>query len=378
MKNLLLVVSLSILSMNIMGAGSFTGNVKVRVKDVARLAGYEEYSLTGYGVVVGLNATGDSDAPLTQRALANALMKTSNIKVNEADLKVGNTASVFITLIVNKTAHKGDMIQATVSTAGDAKSLTGGTLLLSPIKGEDGETWAIAQGPITTGGYSFGSDKEGEGGNTVVKNHPTVGILANGAKLIKDINADSVIGESITYYLDQPDFTTVNNLIKVVNKKFIASSVAPNSSSVEIRIPKEYIEENRITEFISEVEQLEFETDREAKIVFNEKTGTIIVGGNVKISSVAIAHGNVTVNIQKLSEQVGIAPFEGDAKMAEQKNVTTDIDEAAAKLFPIPNTTTVNDLVNVLNALEVSPRDMMLIFIALKKSGALHAKIESM
>ncbi len=376
MKKLLLCAMFILISMNIAKAADYSGKVKVRVKDVARIKGFEEYSLIGYGIVTGLNGSGDSDSTLIQSTLSNVL-NNFNIKVSETDLKAANCAAVMITLVVDKSAHKGDMIQATISSVGDAKSLTGGTLLMSSIKGEDNTTWATAQGPITTGGYSFGSDSE-EGGNQVVKNHPTVGILANGAKLVKDIETDTSFNDVVTFYLNSPDFTTAVNFEKAVNEKFIASAVAKNSSTLNIQIPAEYKAENRVTEFISELEQLLFTTDQEAKVVFNEKTGTIVVGGNVKISAVAIAHGNVTVDIQKVSEGVTASPFEGDAQIEKTNNTKVNIDEPPAKLFPIPNTTTINDLVKVLNDLGVSPRDMMLIFLALQKSGALHAKIESM
>ncbi len=373
-KILLMVMVFAIFA-NLKVTGDNNNRVKVRIKDVARLAGTENYTLVGYGIMIGLNGTGDSDAALIQRTVAN-MLQNFNIKVSESEIKAQNCAAVMVTAVIKNSAHKGDVVNTTnVSSVGDAKSLTGGTLILTPLLGPDAKLWATAQGPVTTGGYSYGSDDTG--GNAVVKNHPTAGMLTNGAKLIKDVNINTERRDIITYYLNNPDYTTAVNFANEVNKKYNASTVANNASTIAIRVPTKYKEEGLITSFISKIEQLTFSVDSEARIVFNSRTGTIVIGSNVKISEVAVNHGNLLVDIKKIDAVVTAAPFKGDAIAERTNNESTDVEEPDSKFFRIPNTTTTGDLVRVLNALGVKSRDIMIIFHALREAGALHAKLES-
>jgi flagellar P-ring protein precursor FlgI len=355
--------------------------IMVRFKDVARLAGNEKYTLVGYGVVIGLNGTGDSDATLIQRTVSN-LMQNFNVLVKESDIKAQNTAAVMVTATISGPIHSGDMLQATVSSIGDATSLTGGQLLLTPILGTDGETWGIAQGPVVTGGFSFGDS--GEGGNTQTKNFPTVGTLTNGLKILKDINLGLKNSDTLTYYLANPDYTTASNLVKVINEKYIGSAVAIDSGTIKVRVPIVYRTENTVPSFISKIEQLYFLPDTRAKVVFNERTGTIVVGENVRISAVAISHGNIYVDVKKI--QAVSQPNGGvfsdvvnsKAETVVTNDTTTTVTEEKGRFFEVPGTTTVGELVNVLNALGVSSRDIMIIFHVLKASGALHAELESL
>ncbi len=347
---------------------------KVRIKDVARLSGYENHTLLGYGIVIGLNGTGDSDAELIQKTMANTLNQF-NIKISEDDIKANNIAAVMITAKIRGEANKGDLINATVSTIGDCSSLTGGELILTPVKGTDGTVWGTAQGAINNGGYAFGGT--GEGGNKIIKNHPTVAMLTDSLKLSKDVRASWGNGDIITYHLNNPDFTAAVNFAQAVNDQFTCSSVAKNSSTIDVRIPKEYKDNGKIPRFISEVEQISFKSDQEARIVFNSKTGTIVIGAEVRLSAVALTHANLNIDI-KNTEKVAIAPGilapGAIEKVNDQKTTAT---EEVGIIRSIPTTTTIGDLVKSLNALEVPPRDIMIIFHTLREAGALHAKLES-
>lgn len=351
-------------------------HMKVRIKDVARLAGNETYTLTGYGVAVGLAGTGDSDSSLIQRTISN-IMQNFNVIVDENDVKAKNTACVMVTATIRGKSHRGDLVDATVAAVGDSKSLLGGELLLTPLLGTDGEVWAVAQGPVTTGGFSFGS--EAAGGNQQVKNHPTAGMLSNGAKLLRDVGNFLKNRDMITYYLRSPDFTAAVNLADSINSKFIGSAVAVDSATVRIRVPNDFKDEDRITQFVSEVEQLNFDTDCVARVVFNEKTGTVVIGSEVKISEAAVTQGNITINIKKFESVSQPSPFSMTGTTQRMNDERTTVkDDKDSKFVRIPDTVTVGEMVNVLNGLGVGARDMMIIFHALRAAGALHAELEAM
>lgn len=345
----------------------------VRVKDVARLKGYESYELVGYGIVVGLNDTGDSDKTLTQQTIAN-MMQNFNIVVNPGDLTAKNAAAVIVTVTIRGNRRKGDMISASISAIGDCDALSGGQLVMTPLLGADGEVWALAQGPVTTGGYSFGSS--GDGGDKVTKNHPTAGMLTNGVKLLRDFGPDYRSDDMITYILNDPDFTSAVNLAKSINDKYFGVAVVKDASSVQVRIPNNYKDENIVAQFISEVGQLYFATDSVAKVVFNERTGTIVIGHNVRISNAAVSHGNLYVRVQNEQGVSQPGAFAGgNTQVINQQ--TTSAKEEPASLFELENTTTVSELVSALNSLGVTSRDIMIIFHVLKQAGALHAELEA-
>lgn len=348
--------------------------LQVRVKDVTRIEGVEQYTLTGYGLVVGLAGSGDSDEELTQRTIAN-LLENFNIVVETDNLKAENTAVVMVTARVKTAAHKGDAIQATVSSIGDAESLGGGQLLLTPLLGPDGEVWATGQGALTTGSFRFGSS--GEGGETQTKNHPTVGTLTNGVKLIRDVRLSIDESTTINLFLDQADFTTAVNMADSINKSFPNSAVAVDAGTVSVRVPQSYLEEQRVTSFVRALEQIRFAPDATARVVINERTGTIVFGGNVQISSVAVTHGNLSISIKNTEGVSQPAPFGGGdtEKLTDQQ---TSVNEEEAPVQLIPDVTTVADLVSTLNTLGVTPRDTIIILHALRQAGALHAELETL
>ncbi len=380
MKNMILRVIVAIAALSCSaGLMAENGQVKVRVKDVARIAGDDEtYTLVGYGVVAGLNNSGDSDKTLIQRTIAN-LMQNFNVIVDEKDLKAQNSAAVMVTATIRGSKRKGDLIQANVSSIGDAKSLLGGVLLLTPLLGADAETWGIGQGPITTGGFSFGSSSTADGGEQVIKNHPTSGMLTNGIKLLKDVGINYKNADVLTYHLRRPDFTASVHMAESINKKYFGMAVAEDDATIKVRIPAEYKDEDRVTTFISELEQLYFETDSVAKVVFNERTGTIVMGSDVRISSAAVSHGNLYVNIKNIPgvSQPGAFVESAGAKTEKINIQETRVKEDKNQVFAMPNITTVGELVSVLNALQVTSRDIIIIFHCLRSAGALHAELES-
>lgn len=355
-----------------------TAPIKARVKDVARIAGdNESYTLIGYGVVAGLNNTGDSDKNLIQRTIAN-LMQNFNIIVNEADIKAQNSAAVMVTATIKGSKRKGDSVETSVSSIGDAKSLLGGVLLLTPMLGLDGETWAIGQGSVTTGGFSFGTGQGAAGGNEVIKNHPTSGMLTNGVKLLRDVGSNFNYSDVLVYNLRNPDYTSSVNLATCINKKFFGVATAMDDASIKVRVPEEYKDENRVTSFISEIEQLYFETDRAAKVVFNEKTGTIVMGAEVRIAAAAVSHGSLFVSIKNTQ---GVSQPNAFSSKGETKTVNdtqTAVKDDKSVVFELPNITTVGELVKVLNALGVSSRDIIAIFHCLRSAGALNAELEAL
>lgn len=372
--DILLIIAIVIFSLLVPSLVSGQ-QLKTRVKDVARFEGIESYSLVGYGLVIGLNGTGDSDQELTQQTINNVL-QNFNLKVNEADLKASNVAAVMITLEIRDSSHKGDLKTATVATIGDATSLMGGELLLAPLLGTDGTPWAIAQGPVTIGGFTFGD--AGAGGDQQSKNHPTVGKLANGVKMLRDINVEDTHKETLMVFLNRPDYTTAVNLADAINLKYFGSSRALNRSTVKVMVPRSFLETATVPVFISEVEQILFTPDSRARIVFSERTGTIVIGRDVRLTSVAISHGSISVNIKSSLSVSQPNSFRsgGDTKVIE--NQETQVIEEATPLNVLPSITSIGDLVDVLNTLGVTPRDIMAIFIALQESGALHAEIDTM
>jgi flagellar P-ring protein precursor FlgI len=333
----------------------------------------ERYTLTGYGLVVGLAGTGDSDEDLTQQTIAS-LLENFNIAVDPANLKAQNTAVVMVTAVVETSAHSGDMVPATVSSIGDASSLTGGELLLTPVLGPDGEMWAAGQGAVSTGGHAVGSS--GAGGDSQTKNHPTTGTLTNGVKLSRDVSIKLEASKSVDLFLKRPDFTTAVNMAEAINREFPNCALPADRGSVRVTVPRSYLEEQTVTKFIGDLEQIRFVPDSVARVVFNERTGTIVFGGNVQISQVAITHGNLTISVKNTEGVSQPAPLSNGTtqRMTDQQ---TTVNEERAPIHLLPNVTTVAQLVSALNALGVTPRDTIVILHALREAGALHAKLES-
>ena len=347
----------------------------VRVKDVARLDGLAGTQLIGYGLVVGLKGTGDGTrTQFTTQSIVNMLRNTG-IEVPRERIQVRNVAAVMVTGALSPFVRKGGTMDVTVSSIGDAKSLEGGTLLMSPMQATDGEIYAMAQGALSIGGLN----REAQGGKTSFqKNHSLVGEIPGGAIIEKVAPNSALGGDELHIALAWPDFSSAVALAKSVNANFgkpIAEASDPGS--VRVTLPDDY--KARRMEFIAEVENLDFQVSNIARVVLNEKTGTVIAGGGVSISEVAVSHGSITIEIKRNeSIQVqNVVPSFGGAvqQTSTSSNDAISVNEPPAEMKVLPQSSNVADLAKSLNSLGVSPRDIIAIFQAIKKAGALNAEL---
>ncbi|MBN2695297.1 flagellar basal body P-ring protein FlgI [bacterium] len=341
-----------------------------RVKDISTIKGIRSNDLIGYGIVVGLDGTGDDDkAKFTIKSLATMLQKMG-IKVDSGSLKVKNVAAVMVTAKLPPFSRVGDKIDVEVSSIGNAKSLNGGVLLMTPLKGADGQIYGLAQGNISITGYSA----EGKNGSKNIKNHNTVGRVPNGATIEKELKNNTLQQKSIELTLQKPDFTTAYRVMQTINEQLGGEfASATDLNGIKISIPEQY--QNQIVKLIAIVENLEIKVDIKAKIVINERTGTIIIGDNVTISSVAIAHGNLNIIIEERKDTSQPLPF-SFGETTEEDISRVEIKEDKANFSLIQDKVTLKDLVQALNALGATPRDLISIIQAIKEAGALHAELE--
>ena len=359
-----------------------------RIKDIANLGGVRDNQLIGYGLVVGLAGTGDNiKNGFTRETLANILTR-QGLSMKDKDLKSNNVASVIVTAKLPPFSKIGSKIDIEVSSIGDAKSLLGGTLLMTPLRGADSEIYAVAQGPITLGGFSA----SGAAGGGVSKNHTTVGGITNGAFVEKELKYDFEKNRVFSINLYQADFTTSTRLANIINrqiKEVRANLIDSNSVTVSL---KEGFNGN-VVKVVAEIENLDVPVDSVATVILNEKTGTVIMGDKVRISTVAIAHGNLSIEIKeqkKVSQPLPFAPQAtigsmpqevGGAVMGQggQTVVTPDSKVAAAEeknqLMLVPKGITIQEVVKALNAIGVSPRDLITILQSIKAAGALQADL---
>ena len=344
----------------------------VRIKDIAKIHGIYDKPIFGYGLVIGLNGTGDSaGAMITVQSVIN-MMQRFGIDVPQSRISLKNVAAVMVTAELPFFAKPGGRIDVIVSSIGDAKSIAGGTLLLTPLTLPDGTLCALAQGAVSVGGFFLAS---GSGDNTVQKNHPTVGRVPNGG-LIQNV-PQSIYNDNNTLIINiyDPDFTTVSRLVSAINEKFQGVAQAIDASSVNINIPQTY--QNNVVEFISQLENLTLIPDSIAEIVIDERTGTVVVGKDVKISPVAISHGNLSIKIKTEQEASQPQPFSsGETVILEKEDLT--VQEESKNLKVLPGGASIDEVVRALNLLGVSPRDMITILQAIKKAGALHANLKTM
>ena len=357
-KNICILVSFLILLL-------VPGTYAERIKDIATIEGHRINMLQGYGLVVGLRGTGDGKATqFTVRSLANALQKMG-IVVDPNRITVRNVAAVWVVAKVPPYAKNGMRFDVTVSSIGDAKSLEGGTLVLTPLRGPDGRIYALAQGQVIVGGY----EARGRGA-AQVKNVPTVGRIPNGAVLERDLPFN-VNSSQVRLIIDNPDFSTAKAVQDAINKQFgqqLAKAI--DSATVEVKIP----EGKNPVDFIASVENIEIKTASPSKVVVDSRTGTVVFGGNVKIEPVAVAIGSLVVKITEKPEVVQPPPFSpGETVTVPETEI--EIKEEKKRIVPISGAT-VNELVNSLNFLGVTPREIISILQAIKEAGALKAKLE--
>lgn len=339
-----------------------------RIKDLAAFEGVRENPLIGYGLVVGLNGAGDKKGPVTQSTIN--MLQRMGLSINSSDIKSKNAAAVMVTATLPPFPKPGTRIDVTVSAMGDAKTLQGGTLLMTPMKGVDGKVYAIAQGPVSVGGFVGGG-----GGSKVVKNHPTVGNVPGGAIVEKDLPFTLGKGDHLRLFLHRQDFTNASRIAARINEEFEGGpAAAVDSATVRIAVPDAY--RVRLPELITVVEALQVPIDLPARVTVNERTGTVIIGENVRISPVAIAHGNLTIEIKtelQVSQPRPFAPGKAETVVVPQKQVTAN--EPKAALVDVSGAS-LGEIVRGLNALGVTPRDLIAILQALRSSGALRAELE--
>jgi len=342
-----------------------------RLKDLVDIEGVRDNQLVGYGIVVGLAGTGDRrQTTFPAQSLAN-LLERMGVSVTPSAVQVKNTAAVLVTATLPPFAQPGIHIDTTVAAVGDAPNLQGGILVLTSLRGADGQVYAVAQGPVVTGGFGGGRS-----GNSKVVNHPTVGRTPSGA--IVERPAPSVIPRGVVrLQLRQADFTTSTRIVEAVNKKFTGMPAAAHAESpglISIAIPAEY--GARPTEFVAELENLPVEADRPARVVINERTGTIVLGKDVRIAPVAILHGNLSVEIQTTYAVSQPAPLSPGAATAVVPQTSTAVKEETARNVVLKQGATVEELVRALAAIGSTPRDVIAILENLRSAGALEAEIE--
>lgn len=342
-----------------------------RIKDVTMVEGGRDNQLVGYGLVVGLAGDGDGKVNFTVQSVANAL-KRFGIDVPATDIKSGNVAAVMVTADMGPFRHSGSRMDVTVSSIGDAKSLQGGILLQTPLLGADDKVYAVAQGPLALGGFLGGAG--GAGGATVQKNHPTVGTITGGAIVEREIPTQFAPNGSMNLLLRSPDFSTAARVAEVINKKFPGSSLAKDASTVSVYVPAQYLTDYKEVNFLADIGALDVVPDSVARVIINERTGTIIATADVRISRVAISHGSLTITVANNTATSQPPAFSGGAT-AQQSSTQTDVNETKGSFAVVDDSPTIERVASALNALGVTTRDMMAIFQALKQAGALQAEL---
>jgi flagellar P-ring protein precursor FlgI len=342
----------------------------VRVKDIAIISGVRDNQLVGYGLVAGLAGDGDKNPVQTLQTIGNILQRFG-LTVPAQTLSAKNVAIVIVTADIPAFKKSGTRLDVNVASMGDAKSLQGGVLLQTPLLGADGKVYAVAQGALTLGGISAGAD--GGGGATVTKNHPTVGQIANGALVEREIPMQIISDHHLELILREPDFTTAARLALALNQKFTDSSIALDSTTVRVHLPDEF--EATPVNFISLIEAIEITTDIPARIVINERTGTIVATSRIHISSCAVSHGNLTISVASTLNVSQPSPLSQNGQATVTPQTDTKVSEEKSGMVVLPELPTVEKVASALNALGISPRDMMSIFQAMKEAGALQAEL---
>ncbi|MCX8155508.1 MAG: flagellar basal body P-ring protein FlgI [Verrucomicrobiae bacterium] len=341
----------------------------VRVKDLVMVAGARENQLVGYGLVTGVANDGDKNPTYTLQTVANMLQRFG-VQVPPSTLSSKNVAVVLVTADIPPFAKPGMRLDVLVSSMGDAKTIQGGVLLQTPLLGADGRVYAVAQGAISIGGFVGGTG--GPGGASVQKNHPTVGQIIGGALVEKEIPATIVHDQCVELLLRQPDFTSSARLAAAINQKYPNSATPLDATSVRVKLPPGV--EKTPVDFLARLEALEVAPDVPARIVINERTGTIVANARVQISACAISHGNLTITIASSPEASQPGPLSGGSTVVLPRTETT-VSETKSSLVTLPEMPTIEKVAASLNALGVTPRDMMAIFQAMKQAGALQAEL---
>ncbi len=339
-----------------------------RLKDLVNIEGVRSNQLVGYGLVVGLNGTGDGDqTKFTVQSVVN-MLERFGIKVDRRQVKLKNAAAVMVTTELPPFVRQGQKLDVIVSSIGDAKSLQGGTLLMTPLRGPDGEVYALAQGPISLGGFSAGGTA-----GSVQKNHPTVGRIPGGAVVEREVPVFLNEKHSLRLSFRETDFSTVNQAAEAINAYLHGPFATPlDGRTVALTVPPRY--QGRVVKLLAEIGDLEISPDVPARVVIDERTGTVVMGENVRVSKVAIAHGNLSVQIRERARVSQPPPFSaGQTVVTPETEVNAR--EEASKIVVIEEGVSIGELVRALNAVGATPRDLIAIFQAIKAAGALQAEL---
>ncbi|MBR1730628.1 MAG: flagellar basal body P-ring protein FlgI [Selenomonadaceae bacterium] len=351
----------------------FAESAMTRIKDIAKIQGVRSNQLMGYGLVVGLPGTGDSDDTVQMIQSTVAMLKNFGITINADDLDTDNVAAVMVTATLPPFVREGDTIDVTISSMGDADSIQGGTLLQTPLRAADGEVYAVAQGPVSTGGFVAGN---GGGNSRAQRNFPTVGTTPNGAIVERTVEDDLGKNGQLSLSLSNMDFTTatrVANSINAAYSQYGNIARAANPGRIDIRIPPGY--RSNVVGFIASIESLPIRPDNVAKVVFSERTGTIVMGGDVSVDECAITQGGLSIKVQRDTQVNQPNPFSYGTTMVTRTE-DTNVDEEMSSSVVIPATTSISDIVGALNAVGATPRDCISILQAMKAAGAIHAVLE--
>ncbi|MHB0912631.1 MAG: flagellar basal body P-ring protein FlgI [Armatimonadota bacterium] len=351
----------------LLAASAAVADQAVSIKDIAQIEGVRKNQLVGYGLVVGLDGTGDSQqAQFTVQSVANMLQKFG-VYVPPDKIKVKNVAAVMLTADLPPFLRPGSKIDVLISSLGDAKSLQGGTLLQSPLQGANGSVYAVAQGSISVGGFTGGS-----GGSSVTKNHVTVGRIPGGAIVEQAVSSTYTSDNSMNVLLNDPNFANATAVTRAINARFgDGTATALDAGTVQVRIGSD-----DIVALVADIGDLQVNQSSVAKVVVNERTGTVVIGGNVTLSTVAVSHGNLSVEISSDPVVSQPLPFSktGETKVVTENSV--QVTEQGGGLAYLQSTATLDELVRALNELKVTPRDIIAILQSLKEAGALHAELE--
>jgi flagellar P-ring protein precursor FlgI len=360
MKRLFIILTVLVVTVN---------SYSQRIKDVAYLTGNSAEQIIGYGLVVGLSGTGDSHRSSFTIQSITSMLKRFGITVPEADLKTKNVAGVMVTASINSYLKPGSNFDVTVSSIGDATGLQGGTLLMTPLSSMTGTVFGFAQGPLSVGGYNVTTPT----GNRLSRNHSLAGRVPRGGILKIELENTPIAADETKLYLREPDITTANNIVAAINAKFGENTcLATDPAQVNIKIPAD--RQNNVLEFLSELENITIQSDYVAKVVLNERTGTVVAGNNVKILPATISHGglNITIRSYPIISQPG--PFSSGTTEVFN-NLVPYASQDSTNAVAIQGASNVQEVASALNSLKVTPKDIIAIFQALKEAGALVAEL---
>ena len=343
-------------------------NPRVRIKDITEVEGARGNQLTGIGLVTGLNGTGDN-SPMAVQMMRN-VMRNFGVTLDARSVRTRNIAVVALTAQLPPYARPGQNIDVNVSTMGNASSLSGGTLIQSPLRAADGKVYAVAQGPVMVGG----SSTQGAAASRT-QNIPTAGRIPGGAIVEREVPSDFSMGGQVALLLREPDFTTSQRIADAINRAYGVVAYAVDAGRVEVNLPGPYVQAPAA--FLANMGGIEIEPDTTAKVAVNERTGTVVMGGNVRTSAVGVAHGNLVVTVGESPTVVQPESLSGGVTtVVPRTDITADEDGGA--MIAMPATTTVRDMVRVLNSLGARPRDVIEILQAISKAGALHGELVTM